>query len=1703
MKLLLSKIALLCLSMSTVYAEGILDFKDNPEGKTEYPPMTLSSYPVGENTEKQMLPNEVFNLYIQDETFFRPQQDDTVEIKKVLERTAKTFKLDNVVKPIRFKAGQADIPQEFVTKLRALLESMKNRANVRLHFIGHTDSDPLGGATKAKYGDNVGLSKARAEIAAEFFQRELDLPADAVSYDGAGDSKPIASNKTVAGKSKNRRVEVQVWYDEITETAIDKEVVVAAEKLNRIKVCRKETVCKLSYKKGNAKRARLRNLITPLRMEDGQSEIPPEFIRQIKEVLDNLHDKQNVMVRFVGHTDNLPLEDRQARIYGTHEALSKARARRVALAVQEILKLPYASVGSTGKGSSLPVASNDNMKGRALNRRVDVEFWHDDPFQEFTAEAQACPEAASAEIITLAYDPPTGPIKSIRFSKGKPVIPPGLTDRLQRLMNEISDKSNVRLSLTGYTSNKRMDRRAAMVYGDDIGLSIARARRAMEAIKEQMELEDKQIEYEGRGFVHSHDVVSTGFVQLDDSRVEIEVLYDELAVLEEDEGLDVTHITQEAKPKNPYGLNLMRITVDGQPIYDPYKNIADLQRCTDVALEKASIQFKFDNLKLKPALNISVWPDTIRYQDNKDTEVLEDQAQFKIYTNYPEFIERSEVRLFKESQATTDEPLEIVAIDADGMAKWQANFETYRAPAIELKYVLRVYDKAGNFDETKPQLIWLVDEIKIPDETVDIKKELRVAYGENRLSIQNIPVAGGTVTVNGDQIPENHTVWVAGRPVPVDKNGKFISEEIFPKGMHNVEVAVLDKEGNGELFLRELEFEKDDWFYVGIADITFAKDSTNGPAKLVTNDQTHYDNDLSIDGRLAFYINGQFGDDWELTASADTQEGPLDDIFSNFMDKSPDALFRRIDPDYVYPTFADDSTVEETAPTLGKFYVKLRKHENYGLWGNFNVEYTDTDLSHIDRGLYGLSGHYESDDATRFGEKKLVIDGFAAEPGTISGREDFRATGGSLYFLKHQDILTGSDRLRVEIRDKDSGLVVGVKNLIPAIDYDIDFLQGRVLLSEPLASISNDNLLVDNGSFSGHPVYLVARYEYTPGFNDLNDVSVGSRAHYWFDDNWKLGFTTNKQQELANESTLNGIDLTFRKNAGSWVKMEFASTKGTGNTELDSSDGGFTFDSFDTGLGADIKASAFRIESSARLKDFFEGSRGTATFYIQNRQAGFSAPGQLTATDIDQFGGTLNMAITNDIDLNVKLDKKDQQQSLETASIDTDVSYAMDDNWRLSLGSRLDMRTDHSITIPGTQKQGDRFDIAFEANYDSREDWSAYSFAQLTANATGNRQDNNRVGGGGSYRVSEDFKVEGELSSGNTGTGAKIGTDYLMSDRTSLYLNYALKNERTDNGVRSRQGNMTGGFKSRYTDTVSIYGEERYTHGDVPTGLTHAMGVDIAPNDRWTYGASLEMGTLKDKNTAAETDRTAAGLNVGYGVSDVKYSGAIEYRNDTTQAIDTTESERITWLLKNTVKYQINPDWRFVGKLNWSESDSSLGEFYDGNFREAVIGYGFRPVKNDVWNTLFKYTYFFNVPTAEQVTVANTAIEFIQKSHIFAVDTLYDISKRWSLGGKYAYRLGQLSLDRVNQEFFDSRASLYVLRADWHFVHRWDALMEMRLLDLPDAQDKRSGALLGIYRHIGKNFKFGIGYNFTDFSDDLTDLDFDSMGLFINLIAKI
>src|SRR5438067_2474126 len=783
-----------------------------------------------------------------------------------------------------------------------------------------------------------------------------------------------------------------------------------------IKVCRVQTVCKMRFKDGVTPRTRVKNLVAPLRYDNEDIPISETLTRQVRQALNNLQDKHNVTVRFIGYTDEGQLTDRDQRIYGDQLSLSKARAQRVAQAVKHALGLPASAIESEGRGASQPVASNETQLGRTLNRRVEVEFWYDDPLQELPEEPQLCP-GDTEETVTRVYDPPWGSIPSLELENGQPIIPPGYAASLRRALTEIADRTNARLRFIGYAKNERLDRRTASVYGDDIGLSAARARRAMDALMQDPVLSGARSEHEGRGYVQSDDVVNAGFTQGQDSFVRVAVVYDERLPLDNYEGVDITRLTQEVRPKSPYELNVMRITVDGKPIDDPGRSSSDIQRCTDVALDNAKIQFRFDSLQARRRLSVAANPVAVAVSDLGGGP-SESVVHFRMYSSYASFIKRAEIRIFEQQQSLQAAPLKIIAVDDAGIAEWHPTAEILSGQARELKYLLRAYDSKANFDETDARPLRLYREPppgKVAASDGPSARELLAAYGESDLARQQIPLGSGTVKVQGSGIPAGHTVWVAGRQIPVDPKGNFAAEEMLPAGAHSVEVAVLDDAGNGSLYLRDLEFKRTDLFYVGIADLTVSKNSASGAAKLQEGENDSQPYDSSLDGRLAFYLNGNVHQNWRLTASADTREGPVKDLFGNFLAKSPDSLFRRIDPDYYYPTFGDDGAVQEMAPTLGKFYVKASNGENYGMWGNFKVGYLNNELAQVDRGLYGANAHYAPKPTTSFGERRLTVDAFAAQPGTMASYEAFRGTGGSLYFLHHQDILTGSERVRIEI----------------------------------------------------------------------------------------------------------------------------------------------------------------------------------------------------------------------------------------------------------------------------------------------------------------------------------------------------------------------------------------------------------------------------------------------------------------------------------------------------------------------------------------------------------------------------------------------------------------------------------------------------------------------------------------------------------------
>jgi hypothetical protein len=345
--------------------------------------------------------------------------------------------------------------------------------------------------------------------------------------------------------------------------------------------------------------------------------------------------------------------------------------------------------------------------------------------------------------------------------------------------------------------------------------------------------------------------------------------------------------------------------------------------------------------------------------------------------------------------------------------------------------------------------------------------------------------------------------------------------------------------------------------------------------------------------------------------------------------------------------------------------------------------------------------------------------------------------------------------------------------------------------------------------------------------------------------------------------------------------------------------------------------------------------------------------------------------------------------------------------------------------------------------------------------------------------------------------GAKASTDYRIDDRSNVYLNYTLAADQPDALNVGRAGTLTTGTRYRYNDATSVYGEERLQTGTGPTSLTQAYGVDFAPSRRWTYGLKFEHGRISDP-LAGDLSLSAVGATLGYTQGQIRYGGALEWR----QNESTLYGASHTALARNSLSYQIDAAWKLFGKLNWSESDGQTNSTLNAQYHEVVFGAAWRPVGNDRWNTLLKLTLLEDEPSLAQVSSTGYTTDYAQQSRVFDIDTTYQANHWLSLGLKYAIRCGSLKLTQSASEWYASQAQLWILRGDILFPRQWDALVELRRLGVRETDDHRTGILLGAYRHIGDKLKIGAGYNFTEYSDNLTDVSYRSRGFFINTVAK-
>jgi hypothetical protein len=318
--------------------------------------------------------------------------------------------------------------------------------------------------------------------------------------------------------------------------------------------------------------------------------------------------------------------------------------------------------------------------------------------------------------------------------------------------------------------------------------------------------------------------------------------------------------------------------------------------------------------------------------------------------------------------------------------------------------------------------------------------------------------------------------------------------------------------------------------------------------------------------------------------------------------------------------------------------------------------------------------------------------------------------------------------------------------------------------------------------------------------------------------------------------------------------------------------------------------------------------------------------------------------------------------------------------------------------------------------------------------------------------------------------------------------------------TQSSRGMLVVANQQRIGDTLTLTGEEKYGHGGAAPSLAHSYGLRFAPDKAWSFEGGAEKSTVFSgyQRDQGGIDRWAATFAAGYVTKELVATSAVEYRHDKQGSTNQT-----SWLFKD--KLEIRPDeaWRLMGRFEYAFTDVAGASLQAADYTHAIAGVAYRPVRHDKLNLLARYTYFRDLGPAGQVMTNGGVEQPKQVSQIISIDASYDLTSWLTLGGKYAWRQGRVSLSRASSVFVNSSASLYVVRADLKVSHNWEGIVEERYMNALNGRDSRAGALIAVYRQLGGGVKIGGGYNFSDYSTDMADQSYSTRGWFFNLIAAL
>ncbi|MBI4834473.1 MAG: PQQ-binding-like beta-propeller repeat protein, partial [Planctomycetes bacterium] len=618
---------------------------------------------------------------------------------------------------------------------------------------------------------------------------------------------------------------------------------------------------------------------------------------------------------------------------------------------------------------------------------------------------------------------------------------------------------------------------------------------------------------------------------------------------------------------------------------------------------------------------------------------------------------------------------------------------------------------------------------------------------------------------------------------------------------------------------------------------------TSGNIDIVTKNKVNegLDDGFNARGRLAYYLSGTYNKDYTITSSFDSNRNRYR------------AMSRYIDPDKYYPLYGDDSTVSwDATNTQGMFYLSAEHTPSASqvLVGNYQTDLASNELFAYNRTLYGakVALNTNNNRADYLFIPNTEVKLFGARAYQVAAHNEFRATGGSFYYLKHKNVIEGSEEVKLVSRDQLTNLPTQTIIKTRGVDYEIDYDMGRIIFKQVVNSVDPTSSIISTNILSGNGMYIVVDYEYEPDRTHLNEGVYGGRVAYSPIDEVTIGTGYVSEEELDKDYTLGGADLTVKLPLTTKVKAEYAQSESRGIPNYVSLNGGLTFNEV-TNLSSS-EGSAYYIKADSKLIENI-----TTDVYYQRLRPGFMSSNAVIQQGTAKYGTSISDKLTDKLNLSARYDVQELLKSYNLVSgalvggEKTEVTslqgnYNMTEKLTLS-GEYRYQSVENKLANITSETNSDTSVGAVRANYALSQRVNMYMSQQTTFKGPTNHQ----TSLGSTIQIMDNLSGNIQGTSGTNGNSALLGLSSVnkVGEKTELTnsFNYGISESATNE--RTRTATTTAGVSSQVTDSTRLYASKQYqvsSGGAVSTADT--IGQDTNFTKNWIVGCTFERGLLNN-----------------------------------------------------------------------------------------------------------------------------------------------------------------------------------------------------------------------------------------------------------------